>query len=150
MTPTEVAHAFYQSMARRDTGAMARFYDAQSTFSDPAFPALKGSQVPSMWSGLLSRASDAFSVSYEVKSVNGNTVEVHWVATYPFSRTGRQVVNRITSHLTVEGDVIRAQKDEFDFWAWSRMAFGPVGMLLGWAPFFQKKVQREAARVLKA
>jgi hypothetical protein len=35
-------------------------------------------------------------------------------------------------------------------WAWTRQALGAPGLLLGWTPFLQKKVQAEARKGLEA
>ena len=40
------------------------------------------------------------------------------------------------------------QRDRFDFYRWSRQAFGMTGVLLGWTGFLRGKVQAEAAKGL--
>jgi hypothetical protein len=60
------------------------------------------------------------------------------------------VLNLIEATLTLDDGLIRTHRDRFSFWAWARQAFGPVGFLLGWTPWFQAKVRAEALRGLAA
>ena len=53
------------------------------------------------------------------------------------------------SGFTPEG-LIATQRDRFDFWAWSRQALGPPGLLLGWTPMLKTKVRAGAAKNLAA
>jgi ketosteroid isomerase-like protein len=149
MTAAEVATRFYEAFARRDAAAMAACYHPEATFEDPAFGPLDREGTCAMWTMLLGRAAD-LTVTHRVAQEAGPEVTVHWEARYTFSRTGRPVLNRITAHFTVEGGLIRRHRDRFSFWAWARQAFGVTGLLLGWMPWFQAKVRREALKGLAA
>jgi hypothetical protein len=54
------------------------------------------------------------------------------------------VVNRIDAKFTFRDGLIVRHVDDFDFWTWSKQALGAPGLLLGWAGFFQRKVQATA------
>ena len=54
------------------------------------------------------------------------------------------MVNEIDAKFTFENGLIKTHVDHFDMWRWSSQAFGPKGKLLGWMPFFHKKVQETA------
>ena len=41
-------------------------------------------------------------------------------------------------------------RDDFDLWAWTRMALGLPGVLLGWTPIIQGKVRKTAGAGLDA
>ena len=48
----------------------------------------------------------------------------HWEAKYKFPATGRPVHNRIDAEFEFQDGNLRRHTDRFDFWRWSRMAFG--------------------------
>lgn len=149
MAGAAVADRFYGAFARRDAAAMAACYHPEATFEDPAFGPLDRGNACAMWAMLLSRSTD-LDISHEVLRESGNEVMVRWIARYTFTRTGRPVVNRIEATLTLENGLIRAHRDRFGFWAWSRQAFGLSGLLLGWTPWLRAKVRAEVLRALKA
>lgn len=147
MGQTEVVIPFYEAFARHDAEGMAACYHPEATFEDPAFGRLDRAAACAMWAMLLDRATD-LGVTHRILDEAGDTIRVAWVARYTFSRTGRPVRNCITATLQVEGGLIRTHQDRFSFWAWSRQAFGPSGLLLGWTPWFRAKVRAEALRAL--
>ena len=140
MAQAAVVDRFYKAFARRDAAGMAACYHPRATFEDPAFGPLERPAACAMWALLLSRSAD-LTVTHEVLGEAGSTVMARWEARYTFTRTGRPVLNRIEATFTIEDDLIRSHQDRFSFWVWSRQAFGPVGLLLGWTPWFHAKVQ---------
>ncbi len=46
-----------------------------------------------------------------------------------------------------DGKIIQ-HHDSFNFWKWSFMALGPVGLILGWSPLVKNKIQKQAAKNL--
>ena len=136
---------FYDAFSARDGDAMAACYADDVVFSDPVFPHLVGDDARAMWRMLTRRAKD-FSLTYEVTGPG----RVHWEARYVFSATGRRVHNVIDATLEVQGGLIARHTDDFAFWRWSRQALGAPGVLLGWTPLLQRKVQRTAAAGLAA
>lgn len=145
----EVATRFYGAFARRDAPAMAACYHPQATFEDPAFGPLDHDGVCAMWTMLAGRATD-LSVTHEVIRADDTSATVHWEARYTFVRTGRSVVNRVEATFTFKEGLIFTHRDAFPFWTWARQAFGPVGLLLGWTPWFRSKVRAEALGALAA
>lgn len=148
-SPRATAEQLYTAFARRDGAGMAACYAPDATFSDPAFPGLRGPEVGGMWRMLCQRGKD-LRIAWRILDVQGDTVRVHWDAWYTFSATGRKVHNSIESELKVHGGLVVAQTDTFDFWRWSRQALGPVGALLGWSGFLRGKVQGQARAGLRA
>ena len=145
----KVIEEFYGSFAGGDANGMERCYHPQVSFSDPAFPDLRGPEVMKMWRMLLGRADDLEIVLGEHSGGDG-TGSARWTARYTFSRTGRFVVNEIDASFRFSEGLIIEHRDSFDFWKWSRMALGAPGLLLGWSPMLKKKVRAQSALMLAA
>ena len=141
-----IAERFYDAVSVADHHTMGLMYAPTATFSDPVFPMLSGPEAGLMWEMLLTRSKD-FSVSYNVRE-DDSRAEVVWVARYRFGRKSRQVENRVRTEMTFQAGRIVRQVDRFSFWTWSRQALGAPGLLLGWTPLIQKKVQAEAQQQL--
>jgi len=138
----------YEALDKHDGETMAACYADDATFSDPAFPDLRGSQPGDMWRMLTSRATD---LSCELTECDASEASGHaaWIANYTFGDTGRKVVNRVRSELEFDDvGLISRQRDEFSFWTWSRQALGLPGTILGWTPLLRAKVQSNAAAQL--
>lgn len=134
---------FYQAFAARDADAMAACYTDDVVFEDPAFGELRGAEARGMWRMLCAKAQDLSIAASQVRA-DAERGSAHWEAIYTFSQTGRRVHNRIDAAFHFRDGLIRAHRDHFDFWAWSRQALGPAGLLLGWTPWLRAKVQRQA------
>ncbi|WP_374355522.1 nuclear transport factor 2 family protein [Chitinimonas sp.] len=149
MSPeAELITRFYTAFQQKDWATMAACYHPDAQFGDPAFPDLRGKQPGAMWRMLL-ESSTALTLTFtDVQGANGRG-SAHWEAHYPFSQTGRQVHNRIDAEFEFKDGLIWRHRDHFDFWAWSRMALGAPGLLLGWTPFLRNKVQRMAGERLQ-
>ncbi|HEX8475039.1 MAG TPA: nuclear transport factor 2 family protein [Pyrinomonadaceae bacterium] len=143
----ELIETFYTSFQRLDAEAMARCYHPDIRFSDPVFPNLSGSQVVDMWKMLCSQAKD-FELTFADVQANDRTGKARWEARYNFSATGRRVHNKIESRFEFQDGKIIKHADSFDFWKWSSMALGLVGILLGWTPLIRRKVQKQAGERL--
>jgi ketosteroid isomerase-like protein len=143
-----VAHRFYDAFAARDWQTVGGLYADDARFSDPAFSNLDAAQVRAMWRMLLTRGKD-LAVVYEVLNETPTDAQVRWTATYTFTQTGRRVTNVITAALSLRNGRIVRHLDVFDFHKWSAQALGPVGMLLGWTPWLQRKVQGKAMAGLR-
>lgn len=144
----EIAKSFYEAFHRRDAATMNSFYAEKVSFSDPVFPSLNGKETRAMWD-MLTKSAKEFSVEHKVVGASQSHADVEWVASYLFSRTGRHVVNKVRTHMKIVNGRIVEQKDDFDFSVWAKQAFGFVGTLIGWTPFFQKKVQATAREGLE-
>jgi ketosteroid isomerase-like protein len=134
---------FYQAFQRRDGAGMGGYYDPEAEFSDPVFTALKGAQVPAMWSMLTERVQ-TLEVDFNNVVADDHTGQAHWEARYPFTKTGRQVHNVIEARFAFRDGKIIRHVDSFNLWRWAGMALGVKGQVLGWLPPVQNAIRREA------
>jgi hypothetical protein len=149
MHPNEkLIETLYTSFQNLDAGAMLRCYHASAQFSDPVFPALAGREVGAMWEMLCSQAKN-FELTFADVRADDRVGKAHWEAGYKFSATGRLVHNKIDAEFEFQDGKIIKHTDSFDFWKWSRMALGPVGLLLGWTPLLRRKVRNQARERLE-
>ncbi|MCC2607541.1 nuclear transport factor 2 family protein [Planctobacterium marinum] len=139
----QIIHSFYQSFQKLDAEGMAACYHPDIEFSDPAFPDLKGEMAANMWRMLCSQAQN-FELTYSDVTADGMSGSANWQASYDFSRTGRRVHNKIQASFLFEDGKIIQHVDSFNFWRWSKMALGPVGLVLGWTPMLRQKVSTMA------
>ena len=123
----------YEAMDRHDGEAMARLYDPEGRFSDPAFGELSGAEAGDMWRMLTGRAED-LRVELAEHSADGDAGTAHWIARYTFTRTGRPVVNDVRARFRFREGRILEHRDSFPFWGWARQALGPAGLVLGLPP----------------
>jgi ketosteroid isomerase-like protein len=138
---------FYSCFQVLDGDGMAQCYHEEIEFSDPVFPKLQGSKVGAMWKMLCSQAQ-GFELTFTDTQADDTTGRSHWEATYIFTMTGRNVHNKINASFRFQDGKIIEHRDSFNFWKWSFMALGPVGLLLGWSPLVKNKVQRQADKSL--
>lgn len=138
---------FYQAFQERDWKTMQSCYHPQAQFKDPVFPDLNSQEVKAMWHMLCENAKD-FSLQFSEVSTEGDKGKCRWDAWYTFSKTGRKVHNIIHADFQFKDGQIIEHSDSFNFWRWSRMALGLSGVLLGWAPFLQNKIQATAQKSL--
>jgi ketosteroid isomerase-like protein len=120
---------FYAALDRGDAAEMAGCYAPDATFTDTFFRGLQGPEVPGMWDMLLRRATEMSVVADEIEA-DETTGSAHWVATYPFTRTGRTVVNDIRARFRFRDGLIVEHVDRFDARRWGAQAFGLPGNLL--------------------
>lgn len=142
-----VVHRFYSAFAAHDTAGMGACYAEDARFHDPAFGELDAKEVRAMWAMLIRRSND-LRVTFGKVEEDARRAVYEWHAHYTFSRTGRPVHNVIRSVFDLRDGLIVRQRDEFDFWRWSRQALGPVGWLLGWSPLVRNNVRRTARGAL--
>lgn len=119
----------YEALGRGDAAAMGRCYAPDATFTDPFFRGLRGPEVPGMWDMLTRRATEMTVVADGIEADDA-TGSAHWVATYPFTRTGRTVVNDIRARFRFRDGLIVEHVDRFDARRWGAQAFGLPGNLL--------------------
>lgn len=139
---------FFSSFKSGDGDAMARCYHPDAVFSDPVFPRLSADEAGAMWK-MFCRPDSDLQVEYGGLETTENSVSASWEARYSFPPGGRNVHNRIRSAFEFKDGKIIKHSDSFDFYKWSRMALGPVGILLGWTPIVRSKVQRQARAQLR-
>ncbi len=145
----ELITRFYTALSRLDGAAMAACYADDATFSDPVFPGLKNGEPGKMWRMLTTRGKD-MTVVFDGIEADGASGKAHWVATYTFSGTGARVVNDIQANFTFKNGKIATHRDQFDLYKWMRQALGLKGLLLGWLPPVQAKLQKTARAGLDA
>jgi ketosteroid isomerase-like protein len=143
----EVIKQFYTAFQKRDAAAMADCYHPNIVFNDSVFVNLRGAEAGKMWRMLLERGKD-LKIEFKDIKANDSTGSAHWDAYYTFGRTGNKVHNSIDATFRFQDGKIIEHRDNFDFWRWSRQALGTTGLLLGWTPFLQKKVQAQSAETL--
>lgn len=148
MTNQDTIERFYRAFQARDGAAMSACYAPDATFRDPVFE-LSGDRIGLMWRMLTERGKD-LRVEFSNVTADENTGNADWQAWYSFSKTGRKVHNVIRARFRFRDGLIVDHVDDFDLWRWSRQAFGPVGVLLGWTPMLRAKVRAEAAKSLDA
>ncbi|HEX9654177.1 MAG TPA: nuclear transport factor 2 family protein [bacterium] len=149
MHPNEqLIQKFYSSLQSLDANGMCNCYHAEVVFSDPVFGRLAGQQACAMWRMLCARARD-FTLVYDKIQANAETGAAHLEARYTFSKTGRPVHNVISGAFRFREGLIIQHTDTFNLWTWSRMALGPIGLLLGWTPVLQAGIRKNARQSLQ-
>ena len=129
---------------------MKACYHPAVEFSDEVFPFLQAKKAQAMWHMLLSGAEDAgLSVQFYDVQASEEAGSCRWEATYTLSLTGRKIHNRIQANFQFKDGKIIRHTDRFSFWKWSRMAFGWTGTMLGWTPFFKRRVREGTAHRLE-
>jgi ketosteroid isomerase-like protein len=133
---------FYAAFHNLDANTMVALYHDNILFEDPAFGTLKGSAAKDMWRMLCaSQKGKDFKVALTHTEFFGSHGTATWEAHYIFSRTGRKVHNIVHAQfLFKEGKIIK-HIDSFDLYRWARQAMGLKGLLLGWTPYFAKKMR---------
>ena len=144
----ELLERFYAAFEAKDDATMAACYSDDATFSDPVFPHLDASRVRAMWRMFCTTGS-ALDVSHSGIEADDRAGSAEWEAVYDFPKTGRRVHNRITSSFVFRDGLISQHTDSFDFYRWSRMALGPVGLALGWTPIVKNQVRQQADAQLR-
>ena len=150
MNPNEaLITKFYTAFANADVKTMSECYHPKIHFIDPAFGLLKEDQVSKMWEMLILKSKGNIKIEFSAVKADDFTGSAIWKATYNFSKTNRKVINTIAAEFAFQDGLIIKHTDNFDVWKWSKQAFGPMGYLLGWTGFFQKKIQDQALLSLK-
>jgi ketosteroid isomerase-like protein len=145
----ELIERFYAAFGARDGAAMAACYAPDVVFSDPVFGELRGADPGRMWVMLTGRAQD-LAITLESHGATGDAGEAHWLADYTFGATGRRVHNDVRARFVFRDGLIAEHRDAFSFYAWSRQALGPAGLLLGWTPVLRSRVRGQALAGLAA
>lgn len=141
---------FYEAFAKHQPQEMAACYHPEAKFKDPVFPELRGADIGTMWSMLVSRGGKQMKIDYTHRDIaaDNRAGEACWEAHYHFSQTGRKVHNVVRAHFEFADGLILRHQDDFNFARWARQALGGRGLLLGHTRFLQNKVQTQAAASL--
>jgi ketosteroid isomerase-like protein len=143
----DLIRKFYTAFQARDADGMNACYHAEVLFSDPAFGTLKGNEATSMWQMLCARGQD-LDIEFGDVRADAEKGSAHWEAWYTFSKSGRRVHNIIESAFVFKDGKIFRHTDRFNLWKWSSQALGPLGTFLGWTPFVQSAIRKEARQGL--
>ncbi len=148
LSHTRLIETFYSSFQSRDADGMTACYHPEVTFTDPVFGRLRGAEATSMWRMLCARGKD-LQITFSDVRVDDTTGSAHWEATYTFSKSARRVHNVIEASFVFQDGKIIRHEDRFNLWKWSAMALGPLGLLLGWTPFVQSAIRKDARKSLE-
>lgn len=144
----ELIKTFYTAFQARDANGMNACYRSDIIFSDPVFGTLRGPEATSMWRMLCERGKD-LKVEFSNIHADETAGSAHWEAWYTFSKSKRRVHNIIEAKFVFQDGKISQHTDRFNLWRWSSMALGPLGIFLGWTPFVQAGIRKEARRGLE-
>ncbi len=140
---------FYAAFARLDHATMQACYAPGARFDDEAFSLQGREAIGGMWRMLCTATQAKGMAHWQLQASAITARTAHWEAHYLFSATGRVVHNRIDAEFDFDAQgLITRHRDRFDFWAWSRQALGPPGLLLGWSPWLRQRVRTQAAQNL--
>ena len=127
---------------------MAACYHEEAEFTDPAFGTLNAEQAKAMWQMLVERSKGNLKVVFSEVNADAEKGSAHWEAFYTFSKTGRNVHNKIDAHFEFKKGKIYRHHDHFNLWKWSSQALGISGFLLGYTSFFKNKLQKQTRKLL--
>ena len=140
----DVIDKFCGAFAELDAEAMVECYHEDVVFEDPAFGTLSGERAKNMWRMLCESQKDKkFIVIHSDVEANTNSGSARWEALYVFSRTNRNIRNKIKAEFKFREGKIIEHKDDFDLYKWSRQALGATCYLIGWSEFFKDKLQNQ-------
>jgi len=147
-TNQNTINKFYSAFQQLDAETMKSCYHEEAIFSDPVFGLLDAEHTTSMWKMLCKNAKD-FQLQYHtIELLDEEYATCQWDCSYQFSATGKKVNNRIKAYMKFNDGLIIEHSDAFDFYKWTRMAFGIKGLLFGWTNFMQKRIQEKARKNL--
>lgn len=144
MENKEIIEKFYSAFAAGKAEEMVSYYHDDIQFEDPAFGPLKGNDAKNMWHMLIKNSKGNIKITYNNIQADDKTGSAHWEAVYLFSKTGRNVINKIDATFEFKDGKIIKHTDRFDFWKWAGQALGFTGSLLGWTSFMRNKVRKSA------
>lgn len=151
MKPNEqIIEEFYSGFAAANSDTMNSCYHPEVVFQDPVFGVLQSQDVRDMWEMLIAKSAGNIAIKFSNVVSVGNTGTTNWNADYVFSSTNRKVHNVVQAQFEFKDGLIYRHVDSFDLYAWSKQAMGLKGLLLGWTPFFKRKIQQTALQSLRS
>lgn len=128
---------------------MLECYHDNITFEDPAFGVLHGEDAKNMWRMLCqTQRGKEFKVITSNIEYTPEAGKARWEAFYTFSKTGRKVHNVIHATFKLKDGKIINHEDRFNLYKWSKQTMGLKGILMGWTPFFRKKLNNQTRFLL--
>lgn len=146
----QIIEEFYSGFAAANSRTMNSCYHSEVVFKDPVFGRLGHAEVQDMWEMLIKKSQGDLKIRFSHLKATESTGSADWKAYYTFSSTNRQVKNYIHAEFEFKDGLIYRHTDTFSIYNWSKQALGFKGYLLGWTPFFKKKIQRKAMESLRS
>ncbi len=143
----DIIEKFYNAFNKGDADGMIACYHKDLEFNDPVFGDLDYDQACAMWKMLTERSTD-LEINFKNAWSENEFGGVDWDAKYTFKKTGRKVHNMIDAKFQFKDEQIIGHRDYFDFYRWCKMAFGPMGIILGWTDYMQNKIRIEVSGML--
>ena len=122
---------------------MSNSYHLEADFDDPVFQQLHGAEIGMMWT-MLCLQSSSLEITFENIQADEKSGQADWSAKYTFGKARRKVHNKIHAEFIFEDGKIIKHTDYFDFWTWSRMALGPLGLIMGWNSIVKVNIRKQA------
>lgn len=146
----QVIEEFYSGFAALNSDTMNSCYHPDVVFRDPVFGILEGQDARDMWEMLISNSKDDLKIRFMHLKATDSAGSADWKAYYTFRSTNRYVKNDIHAEFEFKDGLIFRHIDTFSLYNWSKQALGFKGLLLGWTPFFKKKIQEQALQSLRS
>ena len=146
MTNQELIQKFYTAFQNGDYKTMQTCYSEDATFSDAVFQNLNSNQTKAMWHMLVEAGK--VDITYSNILSNEQETTCDWTATYTFSLTKKNVVNKIDARFIIQNGLIIQHLDSFNLYHWAKQAFGLTGTVLGWTNMFQNTIRNKAQQRL--
>jgi len=145
MLHQELLEHFYHCLKTKNAEGMIACYHDDIEFTDPAFGRLKGTEAKNMW--LMSKGKN-LAIDYSNISADAEMGKGHWTATYTFSKTNRNVINKITSTFEFKDEKIIQHVDTFDLHIWAKQALGIKSNVLYALGILKSSIQRKSKKTL--
>jgi hypothetical protein len=146
----QIIEEFYSGFADGNSITMNSCYHQDIVFQDPVFGVLEGTDARDMWEMLIEKSQGQLEIRFSNVTSSHAKGSADWKANYIFSSTNRKVRNVIHAEFEFKDGLIFRHTDTFDLYEWSKQALGFKGYLLGWTPFFNKKIQQKASESLRS
>ena len=140
---------FYKAFTNLDANTMVSCYHDDIIFEDPAFGILKGERAKAMWQ-MLCQSQKGKDFKVVVSDIKGNAINgsAHWEAYYTFSKTGRNVHNKIDAEFVFKEGLIIKHTDKFNLHNWAKQAMGLKGLMVGGTGYFSNKLKSQTNYLL--
>jgi hypothetical protein len=138
--------SLFQAIAASDVDRVLRLYSDDAAIDNPITGHMTGEDIRLIWRNLIAKTYN-LKMDFDLRSASPSIVEADWTSDYIFIGTGRRVKHSGTTCLSFQNGRIVYQIDDFDLWHWSRQAFVPSGLFLGWTPAWRRWIQTEVRRL---
>jgi ketosteroid isomerase-like protein len=144
-----IIETFYKAFTNLDANTMTSCYHDAIIFEDPAFGILKGERAKAMWQ-MLCQSQKGKDFKVIVSDIKGNAINgsAHWEAYYTFSKTGRNVHNKIDAEFVFKEGLIIKHIDTFNLHNWAKQAMGLKGLIMGSTRYFSNKLKSQTNYLL--